>query len=485
MKWINLVGIFLAILVLSVDGTQSACGQDESAMERRLQKLEEENQQLRDLVKQMQDRMDKFEGTESKKSDKPKEETPAEEGKKKKKDKDKKEDIDKELVGKSAAPSVTDATADIRKKDDSNDFVDSEGGDAKGSSNASWLPSLFGERFQLGGRMQVEYFNSEKETQLPSAITDYPGGGFHLDEFSLYLDGDLKNDVRLFTRVDFTGEDEGLVEGYVDFEQLPLNSRLRAGLQKRFFRPDRYTEYYPLTGIAFWRSRVLGLTLKSQYDPIYAYLSVTNGSMVDDRQLGEDESAKMLSDDDTEFDMNGDKEVSFGLGVDLDFGAYGKLDMMGFGLTGQLSNEDALYLQGNVPGYGFSYNKDKELAGINLDYSVDRWDFFAQAIAGRDGDMERFSWYTELSYKFQLEGLKYLNSIRPLARYGVLDVNTTPQPFMTNGSLTWDREQWLVGVCAEMVRNVNFRIEYALNEEDTGGPDVNNNEILFQLEVRF
>ena len=99
--------------------------------------------------------------------------------------------------------------------------------------------------------------------------------------------------------------------------------------------------------------------------------------------------------------------------------------------------------------------------------------------------MERFAWYTELSYKFEFEGLKYLDSIRPLVRYSELDTNMTPQPYMSKGSLTWDREQWLFGVVAELVRNVNFSMEYALNEEDTGGPGVNNNEFLFQLELRF
>lgn len=485
MKWFCVKMALLIMMGLAFAAPQLVYGEDNPAVEKRVQKLEEENQQLRDLVKQMQKRLDKLEGIQSPKAEASKENAPAEESKKKKKDKDK--DQDK----KAEEPAVTSATGTvssqkIKATNDARGYVDGDRIDTpEKGKGPEWLPSLFGEQFRLGGRLQMEYFDTERETNLPSALTETPGGSFGVDELSLYVDGDFKNSIRFYSRVDFTGEDEGLVEGYVDFDDLPLNSRLRAGLQKRFFRPNRYTETYPLTGIAFWRSRVLGLTLKNEFDPVYTYLSVTNGANLEDRQLGEDESAKMLSEDNSEFDFNGDKELSAGLGLDMDFAQYGKLDVMGFGLTGQLSNDDVEYLQTDVPGYGFETNKDKELFGVNLDYGIDEWDFFAQAIAGRDGDIDRFSWYAELSYQFQFEGLKYLDSIRPLVRYGQLDIDTIPQPFMTNGSLTWDRQQWLFGVVTEMVRNVNFRIEYALNDEDTGDEDIHNNEILFQLEVSF
>ncbi len=469
MKWFWYGSIAIGMAVALCAEPRSLYGEENQAVEERIQKLEDENQLLRDLVKNLQKRLEKLEGVTL-----PAQEI-KEDGKKKKKD----ENSDKQ--GTAGIPSAGTAAIDL------DDRMDIDGGvtqDAAGKG-PEWLPSLFGEEFRLGGRLQVEYFNPEQEERVPSARTDYPGGGFHVDELSLYLDGDFKNDIRLHTRFDITGEDQGLVEGYIDFENLYFNSELRIGLQDRFFRPGRYTETYPLPGIAFWRSRVLGATWKGTYDPVYAYVSVTNGTQLGDRQLGEDKSAQMISDDDIEYDMNGDKELSAGLGIDVDFAPYGKLDLLGFGLTGELSSEDVTFLQTEVPGYGFSFNQDKELAGVNLDYGIGEWDLFAQAIAGRDGDLERFAWYTELSYRFQFEGMKFLNSLRPLIRYGELDTNMTPQPFMANGSLTWDREQWLIGAVAELVRNVYFRMEYAFNEEDTGGSDANNNEFLFQLEVRF
>ncbi len=462
--------LLIGILSFIAINSSPAYSQDDPAVEKRIKKIEKENETLKELVKQLQDRLDKIEGQEPKKTKKKDSDKPEDESsnKKEKKIDDKEKESDKQEL----APKHKTSVADINGYDE-------------GKDDESWLPSRLGEKFRFGGRVQVEYFNSENESLLQSAIPDSPGGSFHLDELSLYLDADLKNDIRLFSKIDIHGEDYGLLDAYADFEDLPLSSALRVGLHKRFYRPNRYTETYPITGIAFWRSRILGLTWTGKYDPVYAHLSIANGPQLDKRQLMEDESSEMISDDNIDFDLNGDKELSAGIGLKLDFDNYGELDIMGFGMIGELSDDDIDYLQGDVPGYGLFFDDKKELVGANLSYDINKWNFFSQAIAGTDGEMDRFSWYSELSYLFEIDGMRYLNSIRPLVRYGELDNNLTPQPYAKRGSMTWDRQQWLFAVIAELVRNVNFRAEYALNDEETGAQDANNNEFLFQLEVRF
>ncbi|MFB3788987.1 MAG: hypothetical protein ACE15F_21720 [bacterium] len=455
-------------------------GYAQESVENRIQKLEDENQALRGLVEQLQKRLDQIEGKEAEKSKKKKEtETP---------------------TGEPAVPAVEKTPPETREKTGKDkksttkaeEAVPAEIQEAAGEAQAgdkakkeSWLPSLKGETFSLGGRLQFEYFDPENETGLRSAIPDNPGGSFKLDEFRILLDADFKNSIRFHGKYDVEGEEGNLVETYVDFEDLPLWSELRVGVQPRFYRPDRYTESYPLTGNAFWRKRDLGITWKGTYDPVYAYVSVTNGAALDREEVGEDQGDRLIGEDTMHLDFNGNKEFSAGLGLDLNLDAYGQLNLLGYGMTGGLSDEDLLFLQTEVPGYGFWSSDRRELAGVNLDYRIDEWDFFAQAIGRRDGELERFGWYTEMSYKFNFKGLRYLNSLRPLVRYGELDTNLTPQPFFTNGSLTWDREQWLFAIIAELVRNVTFRAEYALNEEKTGGPGAQNNELLFQLEIVF
>ncbi len=466
MKKIIAALLFIGMLsFIGINGSP-AYSQDDPDVEKRINKIEKENKLLKELVEKLQDRLEKIEDKDSKKSKKKDSDQPKEESSKKKDSK--KKDIDKQEL----KPKHKTSVADINGYD-------------KGKDDESWLPSRLGEKFRFGGRLQMEYFNSENESLLQSAIPSSPGGSFNIDELSLYLDADFKNNIRLFSKIEIEGEENGLLDAYADFEELPLSSELRIGLHKRFYRPNRYTETYPITGIAFWRSRILGLTWTGKYDPVYTHLSIANGPQLDKRQLVEDESSKMISEENIDFDLNGAKELSAGIGLELDFEKYGELDILGFGMIGELSGEDIDYLQDDVPGYGLSFDDNRELLGANLSYDLDAWNFFSQAIAGTDGDMDRFSWYSELSYLFEIEGMRYLNSIRPLVRYGELDNNLTPQPYAKRGSLTWDRRQWLFGIIAELVRNVNFRAEYVLNDEETGAQGANNNEFLFQLEVRF
>lgn len=434
-------------LVSGLIDSHPAWSQDEESIEKRIEKLESENKELKDIIKQLKDRLDELEA--------------------------------------SKKPVPVDQKAEEKKKKKTEPAEDESAAKEKPKEPTSWLPSLEGETFRLGGRFQFEYFDTEPETRLPSAFPNHDSGSFALDEFRVYLDADFKNKVRFHGKFDVEGEDTGLVEAYVDFEELPLSSQLRLGLQPRFFRPSRYTEHYPLTGMAFWRTRDLGITWKGDYNFVYGYLSLLNGANLDNRGIGEDGSSDVVSERSSDFDLNGDKEFLGGIGFKYDFKEFGSVDLLLFGLTGDLSDEDIFFLQDRVPNYRFSFDDTKEMIGANFEYKIGEWDFFGQVIDGNDGELERFSWYTELSYKFNISGLRYLNSVRPLIRYSELDTNMTPSPFHQYGSLGWDRQQVLLGVIAELVRNVNFRTEYAINDEDTGGSDANNNELLLQLEIQF
>lgn len=435
--------LIVFFLVISIQFPQHLIAQESNEdLEKRLQKLEQENQELIEVIESLKNRLDQLEDTEN---------TPT-------KEESKESDNQK-----------------LKPLNDKEEEKDDE----------PWLPSLKGETFSLGGRLQTEFFKRESDNRFQSAIQDNDGGTFHIDEVRIYLDADFKNKISFHSAFDVQDNGAGLVEAYLQAKELPLNSTLKLGMQDRFFRPSRYTESFPLTGIAFWRSRDLGATVKSTYEPVSVYFSILNGVELDSQEIGEDNSAFILGDNDSGIDLNSNKELSGGLGFEHDFDEFGKIEIIGFGVVGELSNDDVFFLQSNIPGYGFPNDNTKYFAGVNVDYAINEWDLFAQYIAGEDGKIDRSSWYTELSYKFDIDGFRYLNSIRPLVRYSVLDVGLAPQPFVRNGSLVWDRRQWMFGFLSEIVDHVNFRFEYMLNEEDTGGPSVNNDEFLFQLEMEF
>ncbi|MDP8244516.1 MAG: hypothetical protein P9L94_10585 [Candidatus Hinthialibacter antarcticus] len=464
---IHIAALAFLLLCAALVTTPSASHADEDIdVNQRIETLETENAQLKSLIESMQKRLDALDGggeAEEKKKDSDK--------KKKKKD-----DADKDA----SENTDNEPKADDKKKDKSED-------DGIRKKDAPWLQSINNEYFRLGGRLRFGYFDVENETDLPSGIPENPGGSFTLNDFRLKLDADFTNDISFSSKFD-TSHSKGenaLVEAYVDFSDLVLSSELRAGLQPAFWRPDRFTKYYPINGRAFWAKRDLGVTWKGDWDPVNVYAGVSNGFPLDNTSLGEDDSNEIIGTDVDELDFDSSRELSVGVGYKLDFDDYGKLDILGFGVFGNLDEDDLDFLRVQVPGYGISQRDSRRWWGVNLEYDIADWDFFAQAIGARDGELERFAWYAEGSYKFDIDDIKYLQAVRPLVRYSSLDTNLTARPYSFGGSFTWDREQWMFAVISELTDNVSFRTEYALNLEETGGPDSSNNEILLLLTVEF
>ena len=172
------------------------------------------------------------------------------------------------------------------------------------------------------------------------------------------------------------------------------------------------------------------------------------------------------------------------MGLEHDLGKFGEIKLLGFAGTGNITDDDIAFLQ-KIPGYGYSQDATHQFVGGQAGYTIANWDFFSQYIAGKDGNLDRSGWYAEISKLFTFGDFKYLQSIRPLVRYGQYNVDIAPSPYSKRGSFTWDREQWLLALITQIRSNLNFRAEYSFNDEETGGPNADNNEILLQLEILF
>ena len=300
-KWIP-YSIIACLLYLFPIGVYSQDNPDS-----RIQKLEQENSQLREMLLEMKDRLDRLE----KKGDtlKSEDKSPKEE---KKKSGKKKEDTPKANASVAAAadlPSETEETKEKTIDTTKQDLEDIRVTDKKKKAE-NWLPSYFGEKFRLGGRVKIDYFDGGDESQLPSAIPEHPGGSFSLDEVRLYLDGELSKDIFVRGIYELSDKDSNVLESYAQFINLPLNSGITVGLQKQFFRPSRYTQTYPLIGRAFWKSRQLGITWKTENDPLLTYLSLNNGAGLNNNSIGQDGAAPIVGDKENNLDLNGNKEVS-------------------------------------------------------------------------------------------------------------------------------------------------------------------------------
>jgi hypothetical protein len=345
-----------------------------------------------------------------------------------------------------------------------------------------WMRSLKRKWLELGGEIQLEYRDTQKETESRADMTEYPYGQFQIDHVRLSPRVRFTDDLILEADFDAGQQAEAdLQEAYLLWRNLPLNSEFTIGQQKKFIRPQRRTEFYPLAGIAFWRDRDLGVTWHSQFDPFYTYVSLMNGLRLNDQEIGEDESFPIVSDDLDYGDANENKEVGLGLGWAGKSKDWGTLDFMLFGMWGKLSTDDERFLH-RLPGYGLlEDDDDRNRYGANLGYDLAGWNLFSQYITSEDGGLDRDAWYVQTSYKFKPK-LKYLQSVEPLARYGELSLDL--DPFPTN-SMLWDREQWTLALIFGVIDDVYVRTEYTFNDENTGDGDIRNDEALIQLEMRF
>jgi len=345
-----------------------------------------------------------------------------------------------------------------------------------------WMRSLRRKWFELGGEIQLEYRDTERERDSRAGVTDHPYGQFQIDHVRLSPRVRFTDDIIL--EADFDAGQQAtsdLQEAYLLWQNLPLDSGLTIGQQKKFYRPSRKTESYPLAGTAFWHDRDLGISGKSEWGPFYSHLAFMNGLRMDDDEIGEDESFPILADDFEYGDFNQNKEISAGLGWKEKSKQWGEIDLMFFGVWGELSNDDEVFLLG-LPRYRLIQDGDtRERYGANLDYQWNEANLFFQYINSDDGGLERDAWYLQTSYRFKPE-LKYLLSIEPLVRYGELNLNLDPVP--TNSRM-WDRQQWTVAFIMELIKDVFLRTEYTVNDEETGADDIRNDEALIQLELRF
>ena len=81
-------------------------------------------------------------------------------------------------------------------------------------------------------------------------------------------------------------------------------------------------------------------------------------------------------------------------------GDYGRFKLLVYGLPGELSMEEVEFLFTNVLDIPLLDDERERSALISIT-KIGEWDFFAQAIAARDGELERSARYAELSYKFE------------------------------------------------------------------------------------
>jgi hypothetical protein len=283
--------------------------------------------------------------------------------------------------------------------------------------------------------------------------------------------------------LEFAAESQVKVdEAWVRFKGLPANSWLIIGLDDIFMKPHRKTESYPILGYAFWQDEDLGVYWGGKKDKVYWRLSVTNGRRLRDRKISEDNVYPITTDDDNNVETNGHQQIGVGIGVDHTFKDGHKIDILPFYYTSELSDADVAYLQG-ITGYGGGYeDRDQRRYGFNVEYIRRDFTFFGQYMKAKDGTMDRDGWYIQPSYKMHYKDRSIFTASEVLFRYEEYNVDLANNAADSN---TWDRQTTTFAVITDVAKNLKIKVEYYLNDEDTGGSEVDNDELLVQLEAKF
>lgn len=343
--------------------------------------------------------------------------------------------------------------------------------------------SFKGVEFQLGGELEYEFVDTGGDGEDDEAH-------FQLDKMVLQpkikIGDRLKLDAQIYF-VKYGSTDKAYLEEFhVEFSDFFLNSWVDVGLYERWVKGQykRKLEAYPLVGTAFWRDDAPTLTWGGEQESIYWKLSVGNGYELDRKQVSEDTANNndILHDDRAGSGLSDSMEYGVNLGFKHKL-FDGNIDILGFYYFDELSSADRNFLQAQFPGYTSSAD-DKNRLGVSVRYDLNDWRFAGQYIKAEDGELDRDGWVIEAGYHLNFEGREWFTGVMPIISYGEMNIDNSYDRSLNN-PLSWDRQKTMVGLIFDLYKNTKLKLEYYVNAEDTGGDDIDNNEFLAQLEIKF
>jgi hypothetical protein len=344
------------------------------------------------------------------------------------------------------------------------------------------LLSLKGEKWEIGGELEVEYRDAQKDASDPDSQ-------FKVDQLYIIPKVTLSGNITLKAEVQVTDSKALLEEGHVTFSGLPGKAFIKVGLEDRFIKRSRITETYPLIGSAFWRDDDLGVQIGGKLDFAYWFVSYTNGlriasssTTLTTQKVMEDSGSKFLHEDRNTGDKNENKEVGLGLGRKQDLGRLGKADVLLWAYFGKLNSDEISALNAKLASGGYSSQEDrKNFWGFRVTHKWKNLKLVGEYIDADTGDLDRRGWYIEPSYKLKTPWDRP-KSFTFLARFNRLNNDLIGTP---GEILTWDWDVQTLAAIIEIEKHVKLKLEYSLVDEDNGGKGIRNDEFLAQLELAF
>lgn len=316
----------------------------------------------------------------------------------------------------------------------------------------------------------------ELELELSDAGSDAdePDPHFQIDQLYLYPVLELSPELHLSADIAVKDDTTYIEEAWLRWSP-GERFWLKAGLDDPVIaNVDRVSEAEILLETAFYRSDELGIKVGGVLTPRLAWwASATNGSELAEKQPSEDPAFPIIHDG-RRLDGAADG-LMFGAGLRLAGSlAGGEAFVMPWAYSGGLDDADRAFLQ-SIAGYGISSANRKRRHGANAGWESERLSLLAQVLEGQDGDLDRSGMFVQPAWRVS-------GRYRLMYRYNRLDVDL---PAVAADPRTWDRTQHVFALITTLAEGVLLKTEYYLNDEDTGGADVSNDELLLQLQVSW
>ncbi len=329
-----------------------------------------------------------------------------------------------------------------------------EQGDAAAASPADFAP-------RLGWGAELEF-----ELSAAGSDAEQPDPHFQIDQLYLYPELELMPDVLLHAEIAVKGDGTIIEEAWARWT---AGERfwVKAGLEDPVIaQVDRVTEAEILLETAFYRSDEMGVQVGGAAGKgVQWWASATNGTELGLKQPSEDAAFPIVHDGRR---LDGAGALTFGAGVRLEAAVGpGNAWIMPFAYRGEVNQ--------SLPDLGISPDDAKERHGANLGWNGERLTVLGQVIDASDGPFERSGFFLQPTWDLNERfALSY--------RYNRLDVD---MPAAVSDSRTWDRTQHVLALITTLAEGLLLKTEYYANGEDTGGAEVENDEILLQLELKW
>ncbi len=337
----------------------------------------------------------------------------AQDGAKKKKKKKKKDDGKDEATGegdlqeriraleKRVRDLEKDAVAGMSKKD-----LDDKIEDEIEKHFSRGVLTIGGAELRLGGKLEINFVDTENENDPIRGSTDNPDPHFDFDRIRLEPVLDVGRKMEIRAQIDFLPEDGEtlLKEGVFAYEFQSndywedvwwFRSRMQVGLDDRFTHlgpRTRLTETYPLIGTAFWRDEEIAFiwenifgrkrgapvkeekkkkksadaefasvpreekTSSTTHEPFdfannpgafKLLFSIGDGYNLDGKAIGKDGARmqEILQDDRETRDQLSLRSLGFGVGYERDFNWLGEIELLAFYFDDELKEDSIDFLQ--------------------------------------------------------------------------------------------------------------------------------------------